>query len=1048
MELTDKKYLLIDDKNEFPIIFEPIWTFLKIFFDELYNSPDFISKLISLSNKEDIKKHLAPFFTNNFYENILSSQGIENNLIYIIYLLLKEEINSISNINELDQFLEKTPCGYILEELIEKIDIKSFCKLNITKVIKDLEWTFSGKQICLDVEKITESLKKSKVLQKTPSFKVKNQSKKGDNKSKKSYSIFSANDDDFPDNTTTIRKNNTATNFDGFEERGSSKHNKNMEDSVIFNSKYILNINPKTIDYKKYDNYDAGNIKEFIESQDIDSTSKNSWGKFSNDNFINNIFKSGESENILSIYIISFIKVIESINILFKALLENSCIIPYSMKCICKIIYVLLKKKFPNIKRLQLNSFISRFFFNKILLPLLENPIFGVLITEYIVSQETIMNIKIVSDIISRICTGKLYNKDEEKGNYTPFNNFMLEKIVDLYRLYQNIEEVILPDFIEKDMNGKLETENINEIINEPIILKSICFSIEELKALIENVSKNKAKLFVGENTNVLSKTFNKIDKKDNLRIINDLLNKKLYMNNPEEVINNKKNDNKKQVKEVKKTEIKRYFLITDFLLNKEFSQIYKLNNDKKHFSIKEIKNPQTKEDIAKNNIIKIKNNISTLLYYLRELNISDFNSISSSLSNTYQIFKEIKKFIKSSYFVTDETIPLEWYINSILQSIGKLPESYIENDFELLYKELKSDIEQSLNILDFTKLSYISESFKYGKMKKMFYENSGKKLIDIALNEKVQNILNKLIIPCELYFCYNDKEKSLKVREVQKDDNTLSFLDSMIFVEKSKYVKSCKIIKDFTSCFPNIVKTLDFFGENDKIIEMLENLKIPNEIKKYLDIVKNKLESQKIFNNEEEFKTINNKIYDFVMEKIYDKIFPTYRSDKDIQINALCNKLSWTEPKNYIDGNKNYDFDSFLPDVTSNFMKMEKEKSPRKKFEYIKAIFTCVSQVQDLNGADGSKAGADDIANILPYAFIKSILRMANTNLKYLQFFVIKGSLEDQWLTQLNVASEFVLNVNYTNLKVTKEEFDENCEKAYSDYTKNNDLYDYTYTF
>ena len=63
-------------------------------------------------------------------------------------------------------------------------------------------------------------------------------------------------------------------------------------------------------------------------------------------------------------------------------------------------------------------------------------------------------NIKIVSDIISRICAGKLYNKDEEKGNFTPFNNFMLEKIVDLYRLYQNIEEVILPDFIEKDMNG------------------------------------------------------------------------------------------------------------------------------------------------------------------------------------------------------------------------------------------------------------------------------------------------------------------------------------------------------------------------------------------------------------------------------------------------------------------------------------------------------------------------------------------------------------------------------------------------------------------
>ena len=589
--------------------------------------------------------------------------------------------------------------------------------------MKDLEWTFSGKKISLDVGKIIESLQRSKELQKANTMKDKTQSKKGDNKLRKSYSIFSANDD-FLDNNAPIGKKNTSS-FDGFEEKGSSKHNKNMEDSVIFNSKYILNINPKAIDYKKYDKFDGDNIKEFIEFQDIDTTSKNSWGKFSNDNFINNIFKSGESENILSIYIISFIKVIESINILFKALSENASIIPYSIKCICKIIYTLLLKKFPNIKRLQLNAFISRFFFNKLLLPLLENPIYGALITEYIVSPETISNIKIVSDIISRICTGKLYNKDEEKGNFTPFNNFMLEKIVDLYKLYQNLEEVILPDFIEKDMNGKLEKEKMEEIINEPIILKSICFSIEELNALVANVEKNKSKLFVDESTKTLSVTFNKIDKKDNLKIISDLLSKKLYENIPGEM-NNKKNDNKKQNKDAKKKEIKRYFLITDFLLNKEFSEIYKLNNDKAHFTIKELKNPKTKEDIEKNNIIKIKNNICTLLYYLRELNISDFNPISSTLNNSYQIFKEIKKFIKLSYFVTNDSIPLKWYINSILQSISKLPKSYVENDYELLYKELKSDIEQSLNILNYTKLSNISESLKYGKRKRVFYENAG----------------------------------------------------------------------------------------------------------------------------------------------------------------------------------------------------------------------------------------------------------------------------------------------------------------------------------
>ena len=99
MELTDKKFLLIDNSEDLVTILDPLWTYLKVFFETLYTSPSFISKLISISDKEDVKNHLAPFFTNNFYENILSSQGIENNLIYIIYTLLKEEINSLNDIN-------------------------------------------------------------------------------------------------------------------------------------------------------------------------------------------------------------------------------------------------------------------------------------------------------------------------------------------------------------------------------------------------------------------------------------------------------------------------------------------------------------------------------------------------------------------------------------------------------------------------------------------------------------------------------------------------------------------------------------------------------------------------------------------------------------------------------------------------------------------------------------------------------------------------------------------------------------------------------------
>ena len=461
MELTDKIFSLIDNMEEIPKTFKSTWTYLKSFLDHLYKSPNIISKIISKSNIEDVKNHLAPFFANNFYENILSTQSIENNLMYIIYLLLKQEIDSISNFNECEKFLENTPCGYLLEQLIEKIDIQSFCKSNIFKVVQDLEWTFSGKQICLDINKIAENLSISKEAPKpNPNTGDNKQPNKPKSQLRKSYTIFSACDD-FIESNSPLNRINTFSSFDGFGEKEYMKQKKNSEDSKEFNSKYVIDINPKTFDYKKYEKTDADNLKEFMECQQKSEDKKNVFSKFSNEGFINNIFKGSNSEEILSIYIVSFIKIVESINILFKSLLENRSVIPYSIKCICKIIYDLLQKKFPDIKRLQLNAFMSRFFFNKLLLPFLENPIFGALINEYMISPETVTNIKTISQIISRICTGKLYTQEEDYGNFTPFNKLILDKITDVYKFYQNFEEIILPDFIRMKLLMNLLYKNL-----------------------------------------------------------------------------------------------------------------------------------------------------------------------------------------------------------------------------------------------------------------------------------------------------------------------------------------------------------------------------------------------------------------------------------------------------------------------------------------------------------------------------------------------------------------------------------------------------------
>ena len=86
------------------------------------------------------KNQLSYLFADNFYENILSSNFMEDRLMYLLTLLLEGEINNLNDINESEHFLDhNSNCGYLLERLRFKKDIQSFFKSIIFDSIKKLE---------------------------------------------------------------------------------------------------------------------------------------------------------------------------------------------------------------------------------------------------------------------------------------------------------------------------------------------------------------------------------------------------------------------------------------------------------------------------------------------------------------------------------------------------------------------------------------------------------------------------------------------------------------------------------------------------------------------------------------------------------------------------------------------------------------------------------------------------------------------------------------------------------------------------------------------
>ena len=129
-------YKLIENNKDY---LKQLYLFIPKILTYLWEQPSLIAKILMNAQKIDIQKYLAPLICNNFYENILSSNYIEDQLIYIIYLLLENEINKISTIKEFKYFLNDSPGGYLLNELIDKKDIKAFFKIILKDIIETME---------------------------------------------------------------------------------------------------------------------------------------------------------------------------------------------------------------------------------------------------------------------------------------------------------------------------------------------------------------------------------------------------------------------------------------------------------------------------------------------------------------------------------------------------------------------------------------------------------------------------------------------------------------------------------------------------------------------------------------------------------------------------------------------------------------------------------------------------------------------------------------------------------------------------------------------
>ena len=135
---------MIDEPSEY---LRDITIYVPELLKVLWEDPKTVAIILLNSDIEDVKNILAHFFCNNFYQNILSPYAVEENLLFVITLMLWDEINKLNSINQFDVFLDNSPCGYLLGELREKSDILSFSKIVVESIIEKIEENNSEKKI-------------------------------------------------------------------------------------------------------------------------------------------------------------------------------------------------------------------------------------------------------------------------------------------------------------------------------------------------------------------------------------------------------------------------------------------------------------------------------------------------------------------------------------------------------------------------------------------------------------------------------------------------------------------------------------------------------------------------------------------------------------------------------------------------------------------------------------------------------------------------------------------------------------------------------------
>ena len=1055
-EDMSSKITVSDGVTEFP---PEIQTFFFIFRE----SNHLMLKLIeNIDNSKEINL-LAPFLCHFFYENFYMESTEQEEMIYIIYLLLEKEIDNLITPGE-NTFLSESFISAFLSQMCNRYEIKNYIDIILNELICNLE-ELHTEFYFLEISRSLKNARHEDIYEITPEGflmqKVQQEVNSNISSTNTSKSLPSL-DENEPDSSKKSLPNNFSNSF--------LLKILPIEVGVNINEKFLMGI------YKKEENKV---IKDFILKQIKkirNSYNKNIYDSYQLFEFL--IKKKKTSKNSI-IYFREGVKVIQKFIDQLLSNLEDDTIIPNSIKIICKFIYILTKKKFKQITKLELNNFVGRFLFDKLILPFLKNPDLSEASKSKILGMQTRRNLINIYLVFKNLVKGELFNY-EQNINMVVFNKFIIDNYYRINNIIDKILDVEIPeklkrlseqfyknnDFIldnskrsEEEINYDYFKENPNDFMQH----KSICFSLKELYLFYNIVKRNKD--FFYEKGKPLEKIFNSLYK---------------FISSQQDIDNH-------------------YYVIISDNYNKEAKELLFHKEETKPLGT-----AKTKEEIIQN----LHYCISFLIGKMEILPHWEWVVQNYKTEDTFENINEYLNSYEEINILCNDSIPLNWYSLYIINNLKNVSSNEAMNDYQLLYDDIEKQIREQLKrlsrlnefltvnmtnkfLLIDNKIKIFEEELENVKntfinikaLQFMDYKDSNDLLCSLANIEELNNKgcdINKfeytgkknIILQKETYRP-NKNDKNKKKEKVEDIPSHLGFFCYSISEFKYRFMSYYKnIYKEIREFKENKNKRSSNIGNGNEENNIETNAK--EVLEKYMELVLNSLERNRVFDfpieidldlnieqlriknkresilkvtneetdeEEEQPKDIptqfrekaQNSILNHILKSLCVKCYFERKILKeDENFYKKCVSLSWVKPENlYIPEDIIDEF--ILNNIIEHMKKMDEMRTPEgmlNEFGFAVQMINSSYIFMTVKPAE-----ANDLLPIIIYSIIKARPQRMIFNIRFIEFFFdnkdLKGALGYN-LIQAKSSIAFINDsINGKSFGISEEEFQKRCSEC-----------------